>query len=195
MRGKQHLRIRDQLSDGLIPAHAGKTLGERNSIAACPAHPRACGENPRASPACPRILGSSPRMRGKRESVYRVTASSGLIPAHAGKTHSTRRGHVGLGAHPRACGENTGHSRQICCTAGSSPRMRGKRGEYRGRWWRVGLIPAHAGKTSRRPSDTPQGQAHPRACGENAFATGNIFTATGSSPRMRGKPRLRIGVG
>ena len=26
-------------------------------------------------------------------------------------------------------------------------------------------------------------------CGENAFATGNIFTATGSSPRVRGKHR------
>ena len=45
MRGKQHLRIRDGVPDGLIPAHAGKTSDAMSNAREMWAHPRACGEN------------------------------------------------------------------------------------------------------------------------------------------------------
>ena len=45
MRGKQHLRIRDRVPDGLIPAHAGKTGSFEAGRWWWGAHPRACGEN------------------------------------------------------------------------------------------------------------------------------------------------------
>ena len=71
---------------------------------------------------------------------------------------------------------------------GSSPRGRGKprpksRGAPRGR-----LIPARAGKTRLSPRAPGSGPAHPRAGGENAMAVTTTQTATGSSPRGRGKP-------
>ena len=50
-----------------------------------------------------------------------------------------------------------------------------------------GLIPAHAGKTSRliRIGELPT--AHPRACGENKDELDSMSEGEGSSPRMRGK--------
>ena len=147
MRGKQHLRIRDQLSNGLIPAHAGKTDRPAFSAVAAGAHPRACGEN-RVSPRSTAAgTGSSPRMRGKQVDFVRPAAPAGLIPAHAGKTSGFR---VSVGpsrAHPRACGENQSERPTANRPSGSSPRMRGKLINRLSRQSRQGLIPAHAGKT------------------------------------------------
>ena len=51
-----------------------------------------------------------------------------------------------------------------------------------------GLIPARAGKTGPRARPSRRGRAHPRACGENASRSGRSSCASGSSPRVRGKP-------
>ena len=52
---------------------------------------------------------------------------------------------------------------------------------------RMGLIPAHAGKTHDAILNQIYAQAHPRACGENGEFLGEAFEEEGSSPRMRGK--------
>ena len=76
-----------RVDDGLIPACAGKTVNIPHCICEEPAHPRACGENfiprPRAAP----FGGSSPRMRGKLTGELIHRGTTGLIPAHAGKTN------------------------------------------------------------------------------------------------------------
>ena len=54
----------------------------------------------------------------------------------------------------------------------------------------VGLIPARAGKTTARPRGRPARTAHPRACGENIQGFIDGILGMGSSPRVRGKPRL-----
>ena len=71
---------------GLIPACAGKTCGDRAEANLAEAHPRVCGENFMAVDAGGLGEGSSPRVRGKpyRENAERSTY--GLIPACAGKT-------------------------------------------------------------------------------------------------------------
>ena len=51
--------------DGLIPAHAGKTLHHRGRGRMRRAHPRACGENLSTDTEDVILAGSSPRMRGK----------------------------------------------------------------------------------------------------------------------------------
>ena len=51
----------------------------------------------------------------------------------------------------------------------------------------LGLIPAHAGKTSLTCSLTPPPRAHPRSRGENAGDLGEGIVGTGSSPLTRGK--------
>ena len=52
------------------------------------------------------------------------------------------------------------------------------------------LIPAYAGKTFRFFSLPVKRWAHPRVCGENRSHRMQRATASGSSPRMRGKPSL-----
>ena len=99
-------------------------------------------------------------------------------------------------AHPRVCGENAGMTDTSGRPLGSSPRVRGKLGGNLTLRRLPRLIPACAGKTWVPGFFLFSGWAHPRVCGENAFATGNIFTATGSSPRVRGKlGRRRLGCG
>ena len=86
------------------------------------------------------------------------------------------------------CGENAATNPIICPQSGSSPRVRGKR---TGRWWcprRARLIPACAGKTTPTCSPAARTSAHPRVCGENAWAPWSLSVAVGSSPRVRGKP-------
>ena len=73
---------------------------------------------------------------------------------------------------------------------GSSPRMRGKPQPRPSERPPPGLIPAHAGKTAARDSQSGAVEAHPRACGENHQERRANLAVTGSSPRMRGKPAL-----
>ena len=86
-------------------------------------------------------------MRGKRSEKDTLYLGPGLIPAHAGKTSSLNAIPHGREAHPRACGENIPMAKTNADLAGSSPRMRGKLAPNPIRFQRVGLIPAHAGKT------------------------------------------------
>ena len=156
------------------------------------AHPRACGENALRRTGEVACSGSSPRVRGKRDRHRLQQERDGLIPARAGKTGPPRWGFGGVGAHPRACGENVP--------------------ELTGATVRVWLIPARAGKTRPPcgPASKPRGSsprvrgkrdheprrvrarvAHPRACGENARGRRGHRLTVGSSPRVRGKPARR----
>ena len=137
MRGK-HTVIRDNnVSRGLIPAHAGKTRPSSRAQPEHWAHPRACGENWLFPLGLNTPTGSSPRMRGKQTIPgLKVTheglipglkeTHEGLIPAHAGKTADSPPRPRSRPAHPRACGENFIQGMVKGLVQGSSPRMRGK---------------------------------------------------------------------
>ena len=70
---------------------------------------------------------------------------------------------------------------------GSSPLTRGKRGEDRFSRPRLGLIPAHAGKTANETNVKPYYEAHPRSRGENTRNHKLGLPGKGSSPLTRGK--------
>ena len=70
---------------------------------------------------------------------------------------------------------------------GSSPLTRGKRRARLPKGRRVRLIPAHAGKTPRRPPIRMSSPAHPRSRGENQRRSSARAGDTGSSPLTRGK--------
>ena len=111
----------------------------------------------------------------------------GLIPAHAGKT-----GNVGAmvgerRAHPRSRGENDVADEVAHEGRGSSPLTRGKRAHDTRFRRAVGLIPAHAGKTTQPTAATDKNGAHPRSRGENACAPASRIELRGSSPLTRGK--------
>ena len=174
---------------GLIPAHAGKTVGQGTPTVGHRAHPRSRGENrPYIGCRCDRP-GSSPLTRGKRQEAEQLVLLGRLIPAHAGKTrfilihnHYTR-------AHPRSRGENF----VVCATAfvasGSSPLTRGKPTYAEEFFQCKGLIPAHAGKTVGEEKFHGRYPAHPRSRGENYLYTPTPTYLDGSSPLTRGKRR------
>ena len=112
-----------------------------------PAHPRSRGEN--QVTVDPTIFddGSSPLTRGKPVTNSKAQLTRGLIPAHAGKTHTHDVMQTTHTAHPRSRGENEYGFAVADKDSGSSPLTRGKLGVVGVRGPVVGLIPAHAGKT------------------------------------------------
>ena len=187
VRGKHPLTRCHFSSRGLIPARAGKTRSTWRTPSPRQAHPRACGENNGMGEGVVGCFGSSPRVRGKPIEQQFLRARVGLIPARAGKTPSTTSPKKARPAHPRACGENIKTTAPPAIEAGSSPRVRGKRGVSGMGARPRRLIPARAGKTYLRFLRTLMNSAHPRACGENASRAAQSSAATGSSPRVRGK--------
>ena len=151
------------------------------------AHPRSRGENSPPSPPSSPSSGSSPLTRGKPIRPPGLCGMIGLIPAHAGKTTYRPRGGWNRGAHPRSRGENGQRSAAYFAARGSSPLTRGKPRGQAQRPRGPGLIPAHAGKTSRALSALGNLGAHPRSRGENGTASPQVMCAQGSSPLTRGK--------
>ena len=172
---------------GLIPAHAGKTHTYWHRVGPRSAHPRSRGENSPAIPSLFRRSGSSPLTRGKPRRGDKLADAGRLIPAHAGKTLWGRFRRLVRPAHPRSRGENAVGPFPAACAAGSSPLTRGKRVLQGDKRVQVGLIPAHAGKTSSRPPGRRRRPAHPRSRGENSGSPFPARCAWGSSPLTRGK--------
>ena len=114
-----------------------------------------------------------------------------LIPAHAGKTSTESTGRPCSAAHPRSRGENEEIKKRYENGEGSSPLTRGKRRRIVGLGVRVGLIPAHAGKTRAPRSCRPLPRAHPRSRGENRTSAARRRPVSGSSPLTRGKRAVR----
>ena len=146
-RGKRELTVYEYNMEGLIPAHAGKTL-----LLVLPSGA---------------VQGSSPLTRGKLTRTSATTRPSGLIPAHAGKTTGQCGAREADRAHPRSRGENHGGGYMGGRRTGSSPLTRGKRRHGAGCGHPVRLIPAHAGKTKTRSAGLSTRAAHPRSRGEN----------------------------
>ena len=148
-RGKPPTKLSFVLMRGLIPAHAGKTNLAAWDITATGAHPRSRGENAPPTRRNASMSGSSPLTRGKHLRGRGPQPGAGLIPANAGKTLAHPRRLYACRAHPRSRGENSGWSSGRRRLPGSSPLTRGKPAHSLERPHAPGLIPAHAGKTTR----------------------------------------------
>ena len=194
-RGKPSIGSRIGQSNGLIPAHAGKTCRRRRRCIGRWAHPRSRGENEITMTTIILNGGSSPLTRGKRGPAVRPQQRRRLIPAHAGKTLRRQLAAQAIAAHPRSRGENLAFSVGKAPFHGSSPLTRGKPEVRVRRVEGRGLIPAHAGKTdTRRPGPRSRG-AHPRSRGENGLESDAPPSPRGSSPLTRGKRDASQGAG
>ena len=172
---------------GLIPAHAGKTRRRPTRTSCAWAHPRSRGENAKPDPHRLVEPGSSPLTRGKRIARWCCGSCSGLIPAHAGKTHTRGYPAPPCTAHPRSRGENANRAPRYCTVTGSSPLTRGKQLHSAALRACPGLIPAHAGKTTHWLPPARRVWAHPRSRGENILWQNKACAPEGSSPLTRGK--------
>ena len=70
---------------------------------------------------------------------------------------------------------------------GSSPRVRGRRGDGTPMWDAPGLIPASAGQTRVQVGLRHSRRAHPRECGADFVDMVENMNKAGSSPRVRGR--------
>ena len=130
-------------------------------------------------------------MRGTPTIVDGHKGWKGIIPAHAGNTSFLTNMTPPPRDHPRACGEHLVLAGLTVAVSGSSPRMRGTlRGPERVRRQR-GIIPAHAGNTRSLIAGMAVRRDHPRACGEHDGFDPAFDAHSGSSPRMRGTPKMK----
>ena len=179
-----------KIATGLIPAHAGKTGTGYLLVRNDGAHPRSRGENVTLSRSRSILTGSSPLTRGKRSRPRRRRRERGLIPAHAGKI-AVAHGHLRrAAAHPRSRGENRRDRPPMESAPGSSPLTRGKYECDVCYLARSGLIPAHAGKITRKAQRRRSARAHPRSRGENAVRHRDRNRARWLIPAHAGKIRL-----
>ena len=131
-------------------------------------------------------------MRGKLRVLVGCMRGVRIIPTHAGQTFALMVLGMVPPDHPRACGANVHGDVAGLQLVGSSPRMRGKlRPALEGRA-RLRIIPAHAGQTAYVARHRDHRPDHPRACGANFPDVLESLEHAGSSPRMRGKPSMRL---
>ena len=110
----------------------------------------------------------------------------GIIPARAGSRLLAWSEKIAEQDHPRACGEQPGHSQGEIIDEGSSPRVRGAGFDQRVLELGHGIIPARAGSSGARAHSVPMARDHPRACGEQPTFSRLRWFSPGSSPRVRG---------
>ena len=125
-------------------------------------------------------------MRGAHEVTVQVTRLGGIIPAYAGSTDYRRIDRKRWWDHPRVCGEHFSLLSSRMARKGSSPRMRGARGNRLYLPLRHRIIPAYAGSTLSSCLVAELIRDHPRVCGEHRQTIGRTPETSGSSPRMRG---------
>ena len=125
-------------------------------------------------------------MRGTPSGTARPSGRTGIIPAYAGNTATTRTMQSGTRDHPRVCGEHPAVTCTAALIAGSSPRMRGTLGLPVLVVVIHGIIPAYAGNTWPARTGCCDTRDHPRVCGEHWWDAPFDGSRLGSSPRMRG---------
>ena len=171
----------------IIPASAGQTTAERLAELERTDHPRECGANHVHGAYGEVDDGSSPRVRGKLRHLPQQRVRLRIIPASAGQTAGVSDSRQNSADHPRECGANSDRCPSWRCTAGSSPRVRGKLARSPLIHLRQRIIPASAGQTPSVALIITASADHPRECGANSSLVTRVVVCTGSSPRVRGK--------
>ena len=149
----------------IIPAHAGFTPRAYRPAACTRDHPRTRGVYKVPPVGRGRFLGSSPHTRGLLMEGSNMTATKGIIPAHAGFTGAGAGGRDVAGDHPRTRGVYGLMTVIDAQRNGSSPHTRGLRRPARLEVGQGGIIPAHAGFTRDRPRSARATRDHPRTRG------------------------------
>ena len=173
-------------SNGLTPAGAGNTPVRGRPGLRGRAHPRGCGEHNSLGRLYKSGLGSPPRVRGTLVPEALDLVVLGLTPAGAGNTTSPSPPRASPRAHPRGCGEHWASASGIVYAMGSPPRVRGTPLPGAHAPGDVGLTPAGAGNTWRRPPRSPSPRAHPRGCGEHRCDDGGDALEIGLTPAGAG---------
>ena len=175
---------------GIIPACAGSTISPTSWPLARWDHPRMCGEHATGLDAGRMAEGSSPHVRGALRVAVLCKKIDGIIPACAGSTPCCFLRWRLRWDHPRMCGEHISRRRTFSISQGSSPHVRGAHHQDRQGRRLHGIIPACAGSTPFSKRVSSRYRDHPRMCGEHAQIELVEIVHLGSSPHVRGAPRV-----
>ena len=156
-------------------------------------HPHACGENFMITLDINTAIGSPPRLWGKLVANARVLLDQRFTPTLVGKTNRADKPQIDSEVHPHACGENPEPQDSTCQAVGSPPRLWGKRTRHISKTAIYGFTPTLVGKTASFRLNRLIFAVHPHACGENHISSASSITATGSPPRLWGKPGHVLG--
>ena len=85
-RGAGIVLVRDILTFGITPAHAGSSQYANHKDHNLKDHPRTRGEQVAAACSCAIFAGSPPHTRGAEEEFLDWTKPIGITPAHAGSS-------------------------------------------------------------------------------------------------------------
>ena len=133
---------------GIIPARAGFTAFEASADGKGTDHPRSRGVYAEQSVVPPCQMGSSPLARGLPDATAATPRTTGIIPARAGFTRTSRCEGRRRRDHPRSRGVYERLPITLVAEWGSSPLARGLRGPVRRVRAGPGIIPARAGFTA-----------------------------------------------
>ena len=131
-------------------------------------------------------------MRGTRIVGLGRLLARRFIPACAGNTVGAYGRSLSNTVHPRVCGEHWMIKYCHFYGPGSSPRVRGTPVPATHQPHRDRFIPACAGNTKTVSSVRNCKPVHPRVCGEHFFSPFCALLRSGSSPRVRGTPILKL---
>ena len=173
---------------GSIPAWAGKPPRWRAVAASSAVYPRVGGETRDCTGRRSLPAGLSPRGRGNQLSSWHRVATTGSIPAWAGKPAGIRRCRWHPGVYPRVGGETSLRQFGPRADRGLSPRGRGNRTRPIGCDDLYGSIPAWAGKPNEKSAISHVLGVYPRVGGETVVVTVLVAGFVGLSPRGRGNP-------
>jgi len=190
VRGTQQHRFSRRPALRFIPACTGNSGPVCQRSPPPSVHPRVYGELAKALEDRLFDRGSSPRVRGTRVSRSGRQPPRRFIPACTGNSSRLARKASPKTVHPRVYGELLFALPKRRGTPGSSPRVRGTQVEARLQWHPYRFIPACTGNSIPRGSLDMAAAVHPRVYGELPGPGGTGIPAGGSSPRVRGTPRL-----
>ena len=174
------------MSQGSIPAGAGKPKPFCSSPPSIRVHPRGCGEARSAFDSATHSGGPSPRVRGSLRRDFIFVVSPRSIPAGAGKPAVLRARRLLHRVHPRGCGEAPEGRAPAVGRGGPSPRVRGSHSTRLRFASILGSIPAGAGKPMTDRITADGWRVHPRGCGEADRLDVALPRLQGPSPRVRG---------
>ena len=183
-----------EVSQGSIPACAGKPSTICTLVHPCKVYPRMRGETPGQTFPLPSSSGLSPHARGNQVLSLGATVYIGSIPKCAGKPINRRFQFSEAKVYPRMRGETLLVLEDLADVTGLSPHARGNPFDVPVVHLGEGSIPACAGKPGLAESLHGGFGVYPRMRGETS-GTGTIEWVTwGLSPHARGNPPRPVSV-
>ena len=139
-------------------------------------------------------LGSPPRVREGQYTFDLYRHPHRITPACAGRTAKGFDLLISCQDHPRVCGKDFMQTRLWKSVQGSPPRVREGRYDGTQKDKRRRITPACAGRTDEDDFFADTNGDHPRVCGKDVALFVIHFPITGSPPRVREGPQLKIVV-